>query len=487
VPIIQQMTRKMAATLSACLIVKNEEANLPRCLAALRGRVDEMVVVDTGSSDRTVEIAKQHGAIVAHFAWCEDFAAARNVSFQHATGDWIVVIDADDELMEREPGALRRLCQQAPAGTAGFNMTVISPTDEAGETESVIYQWRVLRNRASIEYRGRVHEQLVSPDPNAHPLDQDEAWIRHAGYGHRGEAQASKSKRNLQLLEQAVAVAPGDPYNHYNLGCEYLAQSNPKAALASFELAIAFWQGAGKCDAGYVPALFATAASAAGQLSMYDRVLQIESVTPPAMVSAELLYNVGVACRRVGRNDDAIQRFTRAATDPSMVKRAGHERSTSTWRPLTMLAHIFAERGDHARASEYAKQALQAAPHRPEILFLAAQAALKLGLQIESLQLARELIAGERDDGYKRQARWLLLEMGNALDSDELIFEALSGDVGRTTEADRLLLLALAHSRFGRPDAQLQVLQEAAAKFPEDARVSLALARLSAEPALAGQ
>ena len=96
--------------ISACYIVRNEAAKLERSLASLEGAVDEIIVVDTGSSDDTVKIAEAHGAQVFHFPWQDDFSAARNVSLSKATGDWILVVDADEYFPEgmAKNGARRR-------------------------------------------------------------------------------------------------------------------------------------------------------------------------------------------------------------------------------------------------------------------------------------------------------------------------------------------------------------------------------------------
>src|SRR5690348_13712518 len=96
--------------ISAIMIVKNEEVHLDRSLRALAKLVDEIVVVDTGSTDKTMDIARAHGAKLFQFEWCNDFSAARNESMRHATGNWCVWVDADEELLETQPGALRALC-----------------------------------------------------------------------------------------------------------------------------------------------------------------------------------------------------------------------------------------------------------------------------------------------------------------------------------------------------------------------------------------
>jgi glycosyltransferase involved in cell wall biosynthesis len=92
----------MPARVSLCLIAKNEEANLPACLPSVAGLVEEMIVVDTGSTDRTKEVAAQLGARVFDFTWVDSFAAARNESLRHATGDWILWLDGDELFTEAD-------------------------------------------------------------------------------------------------------------------------------------------------------------------------------------------------------------------------------------------------------------------------------------------------------------------------------------------------------------------------------------------------
>jgi glycosyltransferase involved in cell wall biosynthesis len=97
------------ATLSLCMIAKNEEKQIARCLGSAKNFVDEIIVVDTGSNDRTVEIAKQFGAKVVSHEWKDDFSDARNVSLEHASGDWILVIDSDETISKEDLEKIRQL------------------------------------------------------------------------------------------------------------------------------------------------------------------------------------------------------------------------------------------------------------------------------------------------------------------------------------------------------------------------------------------
>src|SRR6185437_15956658 len=121
-----------AIRISGIMIVKNEEVHLARSLRALAKVVDEIIVVDTGSTDKTMDIARAHHAKLFQFEWCNDFSAARNESLRHATGDWLVWIDADEELLETKSGALRALCAM-PELPDGFLITCKNLLNESGK------------------------------------------------------------------------------------------------------------------------------------------------------------------------------------------------------------------------------------------------------------------------------------------------------------------------------------------------------------------
>jgi glycosyltransferase involved in cell wall biosynthesis len=142
-----------ANRLTVCLITKNEERFLGRCLASIRELAHQIVVVDTGSTDRTVEIAREHGAEVSSFEWCDDFSAARNAALARATGDWILALDADEELPADQHGNLLKLMGETSA------MAFRLPMMDAGrEEEGVSYLPRLFRNAPGLFFAGRIHE-----------------------------------------------------------------------------------------------------------------------------------------------------------------------------------------------------------------------------------------------------------------------------------------------------------------------------------------
>lgn len=201
--------------LSLCMIVKNEEKELPLCVNSVKPVLDEIIIVDTGSADNTKEVARQLGARVFDFPWVDDFSAARNHSILRATGDYILWLDADDRVDEGEVEKIRLLKRIFPwKKNKAYYLTVNSQSPADGETH--FYQLRIFPNVAGARFEGRVHEQVFYrlKDLGIESVQTD-IMIRHTGY--RDEATIrQKSERNLKIIQNELE---GDPQNlvlHYN-------------------------------------------------------------------------------------------------------------------------------------------------------------------------------------------------------------------------------------------------------------------------------
>lgn len=204
--------------ISLVMIVRDEEAVLGRCLASVADLVDEVVVVDTGSSDDTVAIARSYDASIAHFEWVDDFAAARNFSLSQATHPWRLVLDADQWVLDRERAAA--VLEQLGHSTPDFiGLVGALETREDGTLNTDVVPFDLPRLLPhGVGYTGRVHEQ---PAPLRHLVDLG-LLIGHDGY--RSDALARKEGRNAALLNAAIEDDPTDPYLWYQLGCEHVAR-----------------------------------------------------------------------------------------------------------------------------------------------------------------------------------------------------------------------------------------------------------------------
>jgi hypothetical protein len=206
------------------MIARNEAARIVRALASVANCVDELVVLDTGSTDATVALARSAGARVGHFDWCDDFAAARNAALELADADWSVVVDADEWIAEAgiELLALRHTRPDF-VGTLRVDSEFDTPI---GVSISPSWLPRVLPR--GVRYEGRVHEQPV----HALAVRRLPTALAHDGY--LSEALKAKAGRNAGLLARALAQAPDDAYLHYQIGKDHDVYERYADACAHF-------------------------------------------------------------------------------------------------------------------------------------------------------------------------------------------------------------------------------------------------------------
>ena len=200
-------------TLSQCMIVKNEERNIEKALSWGKNIVCEQIVVDTGSTDRTVEIAEKMGAKIYHFEWIKDFAAAKNYAIEQATGDWIAFLDADEYVTEDEVDKIMPFLEQIRSDIKTHrNYLAVScrwvQLNDKGIVKEVFEQERIFRNMPSIRYKGRIHEKLSLVTKNV--VFTNDFSIMHTGYTGEAFITTGKASRNLELLRLQLAEQPND-------------------------------------------------------------------------------------------------------------------------------------------------------------------------------------------------------------------------------------------------------------------------------------
>lgn len=223
--------------ISLCMIVKNEEMNLPRCLESVKDIVSEMIIVDTGSTDKTVEIAKSFGASVHHFPWNGSFSDARNHSLKQAAHDWIMIMDADDEL---EASGKQRIMELIAHGDADayFFETISYVGEKPGVDVLKNMNLRLLRNGKGYYYSNPIHEQIYSNIKAINPqakIVNETVKVYHYGYLNKNIADHDKRVRNITLLEKELEEKPGFPFALFNLGSEYQALGDNIKAISYFE------------------------------------------------------------------------------------------------------------------------------------------------------------------------------------------------------------------------------------------------------------
>ncbi|GAB6152843.1 hypothetical protein JCM17380_15930 [Desulfosporosinus burensis] len=213
----------MAEKISLCMIVKNEGQNLSRCLNSVSGIVNEIIVVDTGSTDSTCDIARQYGAILHHFLWNDNFSDARNASLELAQGDWILFLDADEELSPDSREILIRLIENE--NVEGYFVKIMNHLGQEGWIETVPdLVFRFFRNKKEYRFRGAIHEQIadviLEKNSKARYQVAEDLLIIHHGYLDEVIKEKDKKHRNLTLIEKELELNPNNRLLQFHYGVE---------------------------------------------------------------------------------------------------------------------------------------------------------------------------------------------------------------------------------------------------------------------------
>ncbi len=341
------------ATLSLCMIVRDVEGPLRSALESARPYVDEMVVVDTGSSDATPDVASTLGARVAHFPWCDDFSAARNRSLELASGDWVLWMDADDVLAPGSGEEVRRVVRAHPDRDRGFLVQVEEPYRKDGRVHVQRgAQPRLFPRREEIRFCYRVHEQ-VAPSIRRAGLRLEEAaiTIRHAHVDRSAEANRRRNERNLRLLRLDLADHPDDGFVLMNVGLTRVDRGEPEEAVRSLRDAIPRLPRAStrlnaylQLDRAYARTGDATARLQAAREGLRD--------FPDAL---PLLLRVGRASEAVGSPSEAADAYERAIArgrvDRGVVHSEGLRREA-----MLRLGWLLRRHGDAGRTEALWRQ-----------------------------------------------------------------------------------------------------------------------------------
>jgi tetratricopeptide (TPR) repeat protein len=355
--------------LSLCMIVKDEAELLPRFLAHARGLWDELVAVDTGSFDATPRLLVEAGARVLHAPWTRDFAAARNVGLEAATGTWIAVLDPDELLQPPFVEEARALAADPAVGAATVRMVNTLPHGHARESRLL----RLWRHGPDVRFRHAIHEDasdavLAALARDGTRLVHLESRIDHLGYVRDRAAARGKKERDVGILDALLARAPGDLYAHLKRleqarfwGDRSLWARAARAAEGA--ILAAPGQLAAEPMGGELLALMADglAGEPAAALRVLDR--HAGQVRP----SAAFHLRRGELRERCGDPAGAREAFEAClALGPVTANR-----QVASVRPLLGLARLALQGGDHAAALARVDAALALAPRDPEALLAA--------------------------------------------------------------------------------------------------------------------
>ncbi len=357
--------------ITLCMIARDEERVLGRCLASAAGAVDEICLVDTGSSDGTVELAAGHGARIERARWNDDFAAARNLSIGMAGGDWILVLDADEELLDGD--ATRAQLVEFARRAAGRVGRVALENRTADGESSTIALTRFFPNDLRHAFRGRVHEQVVVRDGGVErepPRADTGVRVLHHGYDLEGRARAAKLARNEALLCAVLEDDPDDGYLWFQLGRTRALAEHHAAALTALEQALA------RCpdDAPWAATLLETGAYVLRALDRSPQALALLSEVEGRFVQRPdtcfLIALLAMDCGQLERAEAGFKRcLTLSGSRPDPTESSS---AAATYAPAFNLGVMSEVLGRTQEARDWYRKALAfSAHHRPSLEGLA--------------------------------------------------------------------------------------------------------------------
>ncbi|WP_052487491.1 tetratricopeptide repeat-containing glycosyltransferase family 2 protein [Gordoniibacillus kamchatkensis] len=349
--------------ISLCMIVKNEAVALPRCLRSVAGVADEIVVVDTGSTDETVQIAKNFGAKVVTAAWNGDFSAARNAGLDRARGTWILFLDADEELDAGDKEQLR-ICTNHTEYEAFF-LQVHNHSGETAESFAATVNpiVRMFRNRPSYRFRGRIHEQIAASimeqRPQAH-FHMTTVKIHHYGYSGSVMTGKNKIRRNVELLEKELSEHPGDPFTHYNVAVEHMRMANWSSALAHLRESMSL---AGP-DTSYRHLLHKYESRCLLEMARYEDALEALDRGIARFPDYTDLYHMkGAVLNAAERKPEAKEQFLLALSKGRPPVHYNTDAGTGTYLSAFALAQICEELGEDNAAIHWYGEAFRHNPN----------------------------------------------------------------------------------------------------------------------------
>ena len=208
-------------SISLCMIVKDEEPMLARCLESVKHLADEMVIVDTGSTDRTQDIARAFGAVVSEYAWDDSFSNARNFALDQATMDWILLMDADDEFEAADTQKLCELLIKDSEADVYYFQTLSFMGDVPDRSKTISnMNVRLVRNHRGYRFKGDIHEQLINDSVPVSRVGMADIRIYHYGYLNSVVTSKSKRERNMALIRKELEKEPDNSFMLCNMGNE---------------------------------------------------------------------------------------------------------------------------------------------------------------------------------------------------------------------------------------------------------------------------
>ncbi|MDI3257376.1 MAG: glycosyltransferase [Kyrpidia sp.] len=432
------------------ILARDVEATLLRCLESTRRVADEWIVVDTGSRDRTVELARAFGAEVVQVPWEDDFSKARNAGLARARAEWVLCIDADEELTDADPAWLDVLRNTDADSFWMVIENVLGPES----TDRLFHRaLRLFRRRPGVAFRGRIHEEVAPSTPRS-PENrglQTCPWrIVHCGYRPEVLLHRDKARRNLHLLRLALRDRPQDPFYLYQIGVTWCQLGRLDKAARWMTRAVTLTPP----GAPYRPTLFRDLGMvwlALGRFREIELTLRPELERYPDYADLHVIF--ADALRAQGFWEEAVDAYLRAASCPPSDQYV-HSIGTNSFRPLHAAAELYLEMERWEEAERLARRAVAASPGWEPALLTLAEILVARGLADSDIVIELAPFAGKPPD------RRLLVRTLAYIGADQAALDLLERNGGQPGEEEERTLrirCLMGTGRYGEACREMEV------------------------------
>lgn len=436
-------------TLGVQLIVKNEAELLPRCLSTLQG-ADEIIVVDTGSTDQSIDIARNYGATVVEERWQNDFSAARNTGLSHAASDWVLVLDAD-EILQNSIASIKEMLRDSTA--EAYTVRIENLLGSRPEDRLVHSNVRLFRNGQGYLFSGRIHESIDDSIISRHgaaAIGTSKIELLHYGYLPGIMSAKNKISRNEQLLRLALAEEPDDPFYSYNLAVTCCQDGRLKEAEELLRRTL----DSAPLQVSYRPSIIrdlCTIYQANSHIKALNSLLARELERYGDY--ADLHYIQGQSWESQGYPERAVQSYQHAidtASAPAPRRAYVTEQGMDSFRPLYRLGVIAQQLGNQQEAARLFHRALQ--HHHLYVPALEGIASAFQELKVPDRDIAALLIQLARTE--TRAARSIIIGTLYKLGAYQAIADLPAGQF--PLEEDTLLFILFSWIYAGKYQAYMQ-------------------------------
>ncbi len=378
--------------LSLCMIVKNEEKNIVLCLQSIEDLVDEIVLIDTGSEDKTIQKAKKFGVKTYNFPWQNNFSAARNYALRKTKGQWILVLDADERLEKVSPYLLRQTLSKAKE--EGFYVAVYNYQGKnQGYTRS--YSLRLFRNHPLYRYTGKIHEQILPSIKKNNPqalIGWSQLIIHHDGYLKEAVTLKDKAERNLEILLNESQDVKNTPFYNLNLAMEYLRLGQLLEAETKLREG---WETVNIHDSYAHCLLLKLIACLHAERKDREALVYCHQGLEHYPDFADIYYYYGICLMKTGDSEEAKRILLRGLLQGESPKKYISQSGCGSYLNLCALAQIEEERSSFETASAYYLQALRLQPNHLPYLKRLIKVLLKSDLDKKSYLAMHNLLSKE--------------------------------------------------------------------------------------------